>query len=65
MDRGDLVRDISTKELGIILNVDQEEVLIFTGNGVTIKDKKENWEVVPYYPASSIPANFVELLREE
>lgn len=62
MKKGDLVREKCNRELGIILSIRWGQVWIFKGNGKKIKDERINWELVPFFPEVSIPANFVELV---
>lgn len=74
MKKGDLVRGKATGELGIVLVMDVTVVLpldvnagnpmfVFMGDGLVMVDPTDGWEVIPFSPAASIPANFSELVE--
>jgi len=62
MKEGDLVRCIVQGQMGIVLRVVDGQIEVFMGDGLTVDDDLENWEVVPFCDESTIPANFSEFV---
>ncbi|KKL44373.1 hypothetical protein LCGC14_2366310 [marine sediment metagenome] len=63
MNKGDLVKSRSSSELGIVITANLRKVVIFLGDGLTVVEAADDWEVVPFSPDASTPANFYELVE--
>ena len=65
---GHLVKCKVQGQMGIVLRVVSTrltggKVLIFMGDGLTIEDDMESWDVVPFNDFGVIPASFPEMIE--
>jgi len=63
MERGDIIRNKDTGELGIFLGGMYGRGWAFLGDGLTMFIATDDWETVPFHPNAAIVANFVELVN--
>lgn len=64
MKAGDLVRCKVQGQMGIVLSeLNGSKIVVFMGDGLTIEDDIDCWEVVPFNNFGAIPANFNELVE--
>lgn len=64
MKTGNLLKCKVQSQMGIMLGkLNESRIVVFMGDGLTIEDDADCWEVVPFNDFGAIPANFSELVE--